>query len=204
MIHGFPISHSISSSNDSLWGWCNSPTKISSQKLYFGTKKLLILRSLKLLHASRIVAHHINPCSTISNAPLVHSQQIPSCPILMRHAPIVRPLAILNQTIAEIFLGSHGCQTCWKILFLSFYSKPFSCNGLSTFIGFNYFLTTTQYPLFVVWLKKSFKAIFLCFCQVHSSGSHCNSCVTPDWIAHTNHSSHVYCSRLNSTHVLPP
>jgi hypothetical protein len=67
-------------------------------------QKLLILRSLKLLHASQIVAHHINPCSAISNAPLVHSQQIPSCPIFMHHAPIRRPLAVLSQTIAEIFL----------------------------------------------------------------------------------------------------
>jgi hypothetical protein len=69
----------------------------------------------------------------------------------MRHSPIGRPLAVLNQTIAEIFLGSHGCQTCWKkILFFSFYVKPLSCNGLSIFIGFNYFLTTTQYPFFVM------------------------------------------------------
>ncbi len=142
--------HSIFSSTDSLWGWWSSPNKIFSQKLYLGTKKILTLRSLKLFHASWTTEHYISPCYVVSNVPLIHKLHMPSYPIFICHAPIGRPSTIVSHTIIEIFLGSHGCHTRWKILLLSFYAKPFSYNVISIFIGLNCFLITTQNPLFVV------------------------------------------------------
>ncbi len=66
----------------------------------------------------------------------------------------------MSHTIIEIFLGSHGCHICWKILFLSFHVKPFSYNVISIFIGFNCILTTTWKSPFCNVIEKDLWAYF--------------------------------------------
>ncbi len=119
-LHNLPTFHSNSFFATTFCGWGTSPNKMSSQESNFGGNELLTLISLKLFHVSCIVVHLIKPCSNVFSKPLLQKLHMPSCPILVHHAPIGSPFAIVSQIMLEIFLGSHKCHTLWKIIPLSF------------------------------------------------------------------------------------
>lgn len=119
-LHNLPKSHSNSFFATTFCGWGTSLNKMSSQESNHGGNELLTVLYLKLFHVSWVVVHLIKPCSNVSSKPLSQRLHMPSCPILMHHAPIGSPFAIVNQIMVESFLGSHECPPLWKILPLSF------------------------------------------------------------------------------------